>query len=633
MTSTFQNSKALICAFGLLALASAARADSTDIVVVYPKPGQTIGATDSTFILGHLSDKLVKLIARAAAGKAPKPVLKINGTTVPVHKGGGFLAFLPIDTGDFIFHLKVTGSGKHAALTALAELDLPVRVPVPLKLVSPDTLRIVGDYRPPQGDIALSTGDRLDVQFHGMPGGVAWFSIPGVIDSVPMSEDNPIVGAPSGEAVFGPGSENESMIIGGIYSGFWFIPAGAKVSGQTICYHLCKSAGGSNGKEAGKCITAMSQYRISLNPPQFPFTVRFIDSMQTVRVGPKYGYYSIFQPRGVTALAVGSEADWYRIKLSATQYGWVAKASVEQLSPGLFPPQSILSSIRALDSARSVTLVFPLQGQHPYRVIEHSPRQLAVQLFGVTSNTDWIRYAASDSLIRYCNWRQVEDDLYELTVNLNRDIWGYDCYYDGNDFCMKIVKRPGNIHSIKGKTIVVDAGHSADPGSIGPTGFTEAEANLGIALALRKSLEARGAMVVMTRNDMSNVALYDRPGIAKQAGADMFVSVHNNSLPDGLNPFTNNGTSVIYYHNWSADLARHILSELLLATRLPDHGLYWGNLAVNRPTQYPAVLVECDFMILPEREALLKTKTYQTRLGEAIARGIDAFFRTYADAR
>ena len=618
---------------GLLLISSVAWADSADIVVVYPKPGQSIGASDSTFIFGHLSDRLVKLSARAATDISPRPVLKINGTTVPVHKGGGFLAFLPIDTGDFTFRLRVTGSGKHAALTALAELDLAVRVPVPLRPVAPDSLRIVGDYRPPQGDVALGTGDRLDVQFQGMPGGAAWFSIPGAVDSVPMSEDTPQENPYIGESVFGGGSTHEFDIAGGIYSGFWFLPAGVKVSGQTICYHLCKSAGISDGKDAGTCVTAVSQYRVSLNPPQFPFTVRFVDSMQTVRVGPKYGYYTIFQPQGVTALAVGSEGDWYRIKLSATQFGWVAKASVEQLSPGVLPAQSILGSVRAYDSSRSVTLVFPLRGQHPYRVIEQSPRQLTLQLFGVTSNTDWIRYAASDSLVRYCNWRQAEDDLYEFTINLAKDVWGYDCSYEGNTFCMKIIKRPRNIAVLRGKTIVVDPGHSSDPGSIGPTGYTEAEANLGIALALRKSLELRGAKVVMTRSDMSNIALYDRPAIAKEAGADLFVSVHNNSLPDGVNPLTNNGTSVIYYHNWSADLARHIQTELLLATRLPDHGLYWGNLAVDRPTQYPAVLVETDFMILPEREALLKTKTYQSRLGEAIARGIDAFFRTYSDGR
>jgi N-acetylmuramoyl-L-alanine amidase len=623
----------LIFVLALLVISSAAWADSTDIVVVYPKPGQTIGAADSTFILGHLSDKLVKLSARTATDKSPKAILKINGATVPVHKSGGFLAFVPIDTGDFTFHLKLTGPGKHASLTALAELDLTVRVPLPLRPASPDTLRIVGDYRPPQGDIALGAGDRLDVQFQGMPGGAAWFSIPGAIDSVPMSEDSPCENPYIGESVFGRGSATASDMAGGIYSGFWLLPAGVKVSGQTICYHLCKSPGESDPKEDGKCITAVSQYRVSLNPPQFPFTVRFVDSMQTIRVGPKYGYYTIFQPRGVTALAVGSEGDWYRLKLSATQFGWVAKASVEQLSPGVFPSQSILGSVRAYDSSRSVTLVFPLRGKHPYRVIEHSPRQLTLQLFGVTGNTDWIRYASSDSLIRYCNWRQAEDDLYEFTIDLTKDIWGYDCSYDNNAFCMKIIKRPRNIHVLTGKTIVVDPGHSSDPGSIGPTGFTEAEANLGVALALRKSLELRGAKVVMTRSNMSNIPLYDRPVIAKLAGADLFVSVHNNSLPDGVNPFTNNGTSVIYYHNWSADLARHIQSELLLATRLPDHGLYWGNLAVDRPTQYPAVLVECDFMILPEREALLKTKVYQSRLGEAIARGIDAYFRTYSDGR
>ncbi len=635
-TNTYRSSRPVLAVLLALAWGGTVRADSTDIVVVYPKPGQTITASDSTFIFGHLSDKLMKMSPGKGSMTSPKLTLKINGTSVPVYNSGGFLAFLSISPGDFIFKLKVTGTGRHKGLTNLAEFDLPVKVPAPLRELSEDTLRIVGDYRPPQGDVALSWGDRLDVQFLGTPNGMAWFSIPGVVDSVPMSETAPSDAPYWGESVFGNGQTSPPAVGGGIYSGFWYLPRGVTTSNAAICYHLCKStkSGKSDpSKDQLKCLSTTSGYRVSLNSPEFPFTVRFTDSVQVVRVGPKSGYFSIFQPRGVEALAVGAEADWYRIRLSATQFGWVARSSVETLKPGILPPKSRIASIRTYDSARSVTFTFPLSGIHPYRVIEQSPRHLTLQLFGVTSNTDWIRYEYSDSLVDYCTWLQREDDLYEFTINLTHDLWGYDCYYADNTFCLKITKQPRNIHTLKGKTIVVDPGHSGDPGAIGPTGLTEAEANLGIALGLRKALESRGAKVVMTRSDMSNVALYDRPVIAKQAEADLFVSVHNNSLPDGVNPFTNNGTSVIYYHSWSADLARRILGQLLTATGLPDHGLYWGNLAVDRPTQYPAVLVECDFMILPDRESLLRTGAYRSKVAEAIAHGIDDYFRSYQDGR
>ena len=133
----------------------------------------------------------------------------------------------------------------------------------------------------------------------------------------------------------------------------------------------------------------------------------------------------------------------------------------------------------------------------------------------------------------------------------------------------------------------------------------------------------------MTREDTSHVPLYDRPSIAKAVDADLFVSVHNNALPDGVNPFTNNGTSSYYYHPHSMPLARAIHRRMIAATGLPDHGLYYGNLAVQRPTQYPAVLIECAFMIIPEQEALLKTKRYRIAVARAIADGIEEFLEGY----
>ena len=58
-------------------------------------------------------------------------------------------------------------------------------------------------------------------------------------------------------------------------------------------------------------------------------------------------------------------------------------------------------------------------------------------------------------------------------------------------------------------------------------------------------------------------------------------------------------------------------------------GFFHGNLAVNRPTQYPAVLVECAFMILPEQEALLKTGKFRKKVAKGIARGIEHFLKEY----
>jgi N-acetylmuramoyl-L-alanine amidase len=355
--------------------------------------------------------------------------------------------------------------------------------------------------------------------------------------------------------------------------------------------------------------------------------------MQTLRHGPRQGYFAIFQPAAVRALAVGAEGDWYRLLLCPGQYAWAHRNSVRVLPHGVLPPTSEVRAVHCYTDDSRTRWEFPLSGKHPFRIIEEESDNIKLQLFGVTSNTDWIRYDTANNLVESASWFQPSPGLYEFSFRLSQGIWGYDTYYSGNTLVLSLKLPPTRLGELEGKTIVIDPGHSTDPGAIGPTGLTEAEANLAIALVLRDELTRNGAEVVMTRTDNSNVALQDRPAIAKAADADLFVSVHNNASPDGVNPIVHHGSSVYYYHPHSLELARAVHRELIREAGLGDHGIYYGNLAVNRPTQYPAVLVECAFMILPEDEALLKTETFRRQVARGIHRGIERFLRGRADER
>ncbi|KAA3633420.1 MAG: N-acetylmuramoyl-L-alanine amidase [Calditrichaeota bacterium] len=618
-----------------------------EINVIYPKDSQLVRTVDSMFLLGYIEKDLL----------IDNGILYVNQLVFPVHQDGGFLAYIPVTPGNFDIHINytpepvVSSEGETFIRgVSIARKTITIQIPEPLSPIPFDSLTIEEEIDRPAGDLYLKTGDRLKVAFQGTPGCEAYFIIPGVADSIPMAETTPRSQPYWGESVFGVGAVPDSLLIKGIYTGFYDIPSDVKADSIELIYSLrypdsdkileyLKDSTISKmsilkmhqfNRYADDFCEHSSSYKLSINSDDYPFTVRFIDSVQTLRHGPRKGYFSIFQPEGVEVLVTGSEGDWYIGQPSPFQKVYIHKNSVEKLPDGILPPHSYLAVVREKSDSNSVRYEFPLSGKHPFDIVEIDRRTIKVRLYGVTTDTDWIRYDFNDKLVDFADWYQPEEELYEFTIHLTKDIWGYDTYYEGNTFYLELKRPPYKVKSLENKTIVIDPGHFPDPGSIGPTGYTEAEANIGISLALKKELEKKHVNVIMTRSDNETpVALYERPSIAKIANADLFVSIHNNALPDGVNPFVNHGSSTYYYHTHSIDLAKKIQKELVKELKLGDYGLYHGNLAVNRPTQYPAVLIENAFMIIPEHEALLKTDDFRKKAAKAIRKGIEDFLESY----
>jgi N-acetylmuramoyl-L-alanine amidase len=162
-------------------------------------------------------------------------------------------------------------------------------------------------------------------------------------------------------------------------------------------------------------------------------------------------------------------------------------------------------------------------------------------------------------------------------------------------------------------------------GSTGPTGLSEAEANLAVAHELERLLRAAGALVTLTRRDGSARDLAARLRVADSLDADLLVSIHNNALPDGVNPFRNHGTSTFYFHPQSAALARAVQRYLAPRLGLPDLGAARADLALVRGTWMPSVLVEGMFMILPEQEAALRSAAGRRAYAEGVVAGLRRF--------
>ncbi len=574
-----------------------------EISVIYPREGAQIGASDSTFIFGSVT---------------PKSELKINGYKVEVHSNGAFLAFLPLKSGDFEFELLA----KNNAGVSIKKVS--VKVPPRIFPVPEDSFCIVKVSIRPKQDLILTAGDVLETSFRGTPGCKASFSVEGLVKDVPMIESPPRI--PPHQVKY-PGETHEGPrlpLLKGVYTGSYTTKTSDQVEKANVLFKLIKKMG-----EDSVYIVESSPGKITIPDDQTPQVVEFVGSSVVARSGPKLGYTLLYQPPGIRVVATGKRGEWIRLRLAYGENAWVHQDSIKFLPLGTSLPKSILTTIQTKRLERRTQVLLFLQDKLPFKVEQQTdPPTLILTVYGVTSNTDWIRYDSKDKLIKEIRWDQPKEDVYQLKIFLNqKQQWGYDVSYDNNNLILEIKHQPKLRKKLRGLRICLDPGHSPDPGAVGPTGLQEKVVNLKIAKKLKRLLEKNGAEVVMTRSGSESVALYDRPKIAMQEGCDILISIHNNALPDGVNPFYNNGTATYYYHPQSLALAKEIQSELLKKLKLPDYGIYYGNLVLTRPNQLVAVLVECAFMMIPEQEEFLKTDKFQKKCAHAIYRGIHNFIQ------
>jgi N-acetylmuramoyl-L-alanine amidase len=179
--------------------------------------------------------------------------------------------------------------------------------------------------------------------------------------------------------------------------------------------------------------------------------------------------------------------------------------------------------------------------------------------------------------------------------------------------------------------VVVDAGHggalTGAKGRVGGRMIYEKDIALAIASKLRAALEAHGSRVVMTRLRDVNVPLEDRSRLANEVGADVYISIHNDSSGQA-NTYT--GTTT-YYHNNSAEgrrLARCVEQQLAGVSgmrdrgAMPDTSMYPVGFWVLRDTSMPAVLCEVGFLNSSKDRSKLANPAFQQRVADAVCKGI-----------
>ena len=224
--------------------------------------------------------------------------------------------------------------------------------------------------------------------------------------------------------------------------------------------------------------------------------------------------------------------------------------------------------------------------------------------------------------------------------------------------------------------ILIDPGHGGvDPGAVGEAGLLEKNVALGVALELRRSLIAAGRYEVrMTRTSDVFVSLDRRLKITRQSGADLFISLHADSIEEkaaanairgatvytlsdrasdeqarqmaekenasdliaGIDAADSSGADQVKSilidlmkretANFSAEFSNVLVGKLGKAIPLAKVPHRSAAFKVLKQTYAPAVLVELGYMSNPEDQKLLNSPGWRLRVAEQVRAAVDAHF-------
>lgn len=222
--------------------------------------------------------------------------------------------------------------------------------------------------------------------------------------------------------------------------------------------------------------------------------------------------------------------------------------------------------------------------------------------------------------------------------------------------------------------IAIDAGHGgADPGAKGKSGLLEKDVALAISRMLARRVNERpGYKAVLIRDGDHFIPLRGRMNKARQAQADLFVSIHCNAAPNrhaqgsAVYVLSQRGASneharwlankenaadliggveisdkddtlaaVLFDISQSSameasiDVGGRVLGGLSKVNNLLRPDVQQAGFAVLKSPDIPSILVETAFISNAQEEKLLASKDYQEKLAASILEGIEGYFDSY----
>jgi N-acetylmuramoyl-L-alanine amidase len=324
---------------------------------------------------------------------------------------------------------------------------------------------------------------------------------------------------------------------------------------------------------------------------------------------------------GIVIKIVDSVKQDYRIQLSNNHFAYLPREFFQRDTSVKVPAYVLATSWVAFGDDRYDYVTIQLEQRLPYRSIHQiNPSRIVVDIFGATSNTNWINLLSSAREIRNIYYEQTEDDVYRVFIELvHPQHWGHSIYYQEKKLVIRIKRQPADLRFEKLK-IAVDAGHGGDnTGARGVrSNIAEKNYTLKIARELEKKLVDEKATVFMTRESDQSLSMADRIGMLKEQDPDLLISIHlNSSVRDTIR-----GVSTYYRYIGFKPLTQFILNKMLELGLKEFGNIGSFNFTLSGPTEYPNCLVEVAFLSNKDDEQLILDPEFHKAVAQQIVAGI-----------
>lgn len=330
---------------------------------------------------------------------------------------------------------------------------------------------------------------------------------------------------------------------------------------------------------------------------------------------------------GILLQVVDSMGNDYKVKLSRAHFAFIPKNQFAPDTAITIQPYYLTSSWRVWGDSKYDYLSVALPERLPYRSVQQvNPSRIVIDIFGATSNTNWITQLKTAKEIKNVWYEQVEDDVFRVTIELkHQQHWGYSIVYNKNSLQVRIKRQPRSLKP-KHLTVAIDAGHGgSSTGAKGlNSGILEKDYTLLMAKKLQRYLRRKGFSVYMTREEDVDLGMIERTQLLREKDPDVLLSIHLNSSGN-----TNaKGVSTYYRYPGFRPLTVHILDRMLELGLNNFGNIGAFNFSLSGPTEYPNCLVEVAFLSNAEDEKKILDSEFHYDVAKKIYKGLRDWLKT-----